>query len=269
MLKVIFPRLALIIFCSASAAWSQVLVTANSNHRAMLASTDPKLSANKTLVYNFWRDVIEAGHVELASQYMAESYIQHNPNIATGRDSLLKVFGNLRAKDISDYVNGPLVSIVAEGDLVVLTWVQTHQDPVDRNKSYTTTGLDMFRVENGKLAEHWDAAPKISNASTQLAKPNAERSERFVPLDTLKKYLGLYQLTPDFQLLITLEENQLRAQGTGSLPVAMYADSPTTFFLKETELQIDFVTGENNQVTQLILHKNGRDFNYVKLADQF
>lgn len=269
MLKVIFPRLALIIFFSASAAWPQVLVTANSNHKAMLASTNPKLSANKTLVYNFWRDVIEAGHVELASQYMAESYIQHNPNIATGRDSLLKVFGNLRTKDISDYVKGPLVSIVAEGDLVVLTWVQTHQDPVDRNKSYTTTGLDMFRVENGKLAEHWDAAPKISNPSTQIAKPNTERSQRFVPQKILEKYLGIYQLTPDFQLLITLEENQLRVQGTSSSPVALYADSNTTFFPKDAEIQIEFVIGENNQTTQLIMHQNGRDFNYVKLADQF
>jgi len=33
-------------------------------------------------------------------------------------------------------------------------------DPKDASKKYTTTGFDMFRIEDGKIAEHWDAAPK-------------------------------------------------------------------------------------------------------------
>src|SRR5438552_1912908 len=40
---------------------------------------------NLHLVLDWWRQVIEAGHLELVPRYQAESYIQHNPNINTGR----------------------------------------------------------------------------------------------------------------------------------------------------------------------------------------
>ncbi|MFO1390083.1 nuclear transport factor 2 family protein [Cellvibrio sp.] len=261
--------LAIFIYLCAYAAHAQVPVAANADHKAMLASTDPQLAANKILAYDFWRSFIEAGHVELAAQYMTETYIQHNPNIGTGRAALVDYFSRGTLKDIAEEIKGPLVSIVAEGDLVVLTWAQAHQDPIDRSKFYTTTGMDMFRIENGKLAEHWDGAPKISTPSQQIAQINKERKELILNNDTLKKYAGLYQLTPDFQLLIKHENNQLIAQGTGGAPIALHADSTTSFFIKEAEIQIDFLLGEQNQTTQLVMHRNGRDFYYVKLADQF
>ena len=64
---------------------AQVAVESNPNHEQLLASPDPHLAANKRLVYDFWRKVIEGGHMELAEKYMSESYIQHNPNVPTGR----------------------------------------------------------------------------------------------------------------------------------------------------------------------------------------
>jgi len=39
-------------------------------------------------------------------------------------------------------------------------FVRELPDPKDASKKYTTTGFDMFRIEDGKIAEHWDAAPK-------------------------------------------------------------------------------------------------------------
>ncbi len=41
--------------------------------------------ANLRRVLEWWHGVIEANHLELVPQYQAESYIQHNPNISTGR----------------------------------------------------------------------------------------------------------------------------------------------------------------------------------------
>lgn len=138
-------------------AFAQLPVTANPDHKALLASTDPKLAANKKLVYDFWREVFEAGHMELAPNYMAESYIQHNPAVATGRDAFVKFFSAFKKPQaIADKVSAPIVSIVAEGDFVIFTFVDEQKDPKDSNKSYTTTWFDMFRIENGKLAEHWD-----------------------------------------------------------------------------------------------------------------
>ncbi len=151
------------VFCLALPALAQVSVTANPDHKAMLASKDPKLAANKKLVYDFWREVFEAGHMELAPQYMAESYIQHNPNVATGRKAFVDFFSQFKKpQPIVDKVTSPLVSITAEGDLVTLTFVSEQKDPKDPTKTYTTTWFDMFRIENGKIAEHWDCMTKMN-----------------------------------------------------------------------------------------------------------
>ena len=129
--------------------------------RAMLYSRDAKAAANKKLVYNFWREVFEGGHLELAPKYMTESYIQHNPNVPTGRQAFVDFFSKFaKPKPIADTIKAPLVAIIAEGNLVVLTFKQTHDDPKQPGKQYTTTWFDMFRVENGKIAEHWDPALK-------------------------------------------------------------------------------------------------------------
>jgi predicted SnoaL-like aldol condensation-catalyzing enzyme len=138
---------------------AQVAVTANPNHAQMLASSDAKTAANKKLVYDFWREVFEGGHMELAEKYMTETYIQHNPGVPTGRAAFIKFFQQfVKPKPIEPRVEAPLVAIVADGDYVVLSFVSEQADPKDSTKKYTTTWFDMFRLENGKIAEHWDPA---------------------------------------------------------------------------------------------------------------
>ena len=142
-----------------SPARAQVPVQASTDHQALLASPDPVLAANKRLVYDFWREVFEGGHLELADKYLAPSYIQHNPNVPTGRDGFVAFFsGFSKPRPIEDAVRTPLVSIVAEGDLVILAFVKEHADPKDPTRRYTTTWFDMFRIADGKIVEHWDAA---------------------------------------------------------------------------------------------------------------
>jgi predicted SnoaL-like aldol condensation-catalyzing enzyme len=90
---------------------------------------------------------------------MQESYIQHNPNFPTGRDGILNAISHAPKLDIQPTIQRPLVNIIAEGDLVVLSWVNTRPiDPMDESKTYTTTSFDMFRIEKGKIAEHWDSS---------------------------------------------------------------------------------------------------------------
>jgi predicted SnoaL-like aldol condensation-catalyzing enzyme len=47
--------------------------------------------------------------------------------------------------------------------LVVIGFAAKLPEPTDSTKTYTTTWFDMFRIENGKLAEHWDGAQKMKN----------------------------------------------------------------------------------------------------------
>ena len=151
--------LALALFAGSAAA--QLPVTAGANQDAMLASPDAKLAANKRLVYDFWREVFEGGHMELIDKYMAEGYVQHNPMVPTGRAAFVEAFSKrVKPVAIEPRVKAPLVAIVAEADLVMLSFVRENEDPKDATKKYTTTWFDMFRIENGRIAEHWDPAVK-------------------------------------------------------------------------------------------------------------
>ena len=143
------------------AARAQLPVQAAADQAALLGSADPQLAANKRLVYDFWREVLEAGHMELAARYTTETYIQHNPNIPTGRAALVVFFTRyVKPKSIQPTIQAPVVAIVAEGDKVIISFVQMTADPKDATKKSTTTWFDMFRIENGKIAEHWDCAMK-------------------------------------------------------------------------------------------------------------
>ena len=150
-----------ILLTFASAAFAQVSTTQHPNQKSWLNSNDPKLARNKKIVYDFWREVFEAGHLELAEKYMTETYIQHNPNVPTGRQGFINFFSKFRKPiPIVDTIKGPLIAIVAEGDLVVLVFKRELQEPKDNTKKYTTTSFEMLRVEGGKVAEHWDNATK-------------------------------------------------------------------------------------------------------------
>ena len=147
---------------SAREASAQVPVTAAADQAALLKSASPRLARNKQLVYDFWRAILEAHHVELGPKYMQESYVQHNPNFPTGREGILSALARRPVLAIEPTIQRPLVNIVAEGDLVVLAFVDARPiDPADKTKTYTTTSFDMFRIENGKIAEHWDTQPLI------------------------------------------------------------------------------------------------------------
>ena len=123
----------------------------------LLKDRDPKLAANKKLVYDFWREVLEARHLDLADKYMRTDYIQHNPNADTGMAGFKAYFSKLGGPlPIEPKIKREVISIVAQGELVVLSFVQENKD--SKGQPYKTTWFDMFRIQGGKIAEHWDSA---------------------------------------------------------------------------------------------------------------
>jgi predicted SnoaL-like aldol condensation-catalyzing enzyme len=151
--------LSLLLFSTKS--FAQLPVKPLAPQSELLKSDNETLAKNKKLVYDMWREFLEGGHLELAEKYFAEDYMQHNPLAGTGRKALVDFFSKLsKPKDIADTIKSSVVAIVAEGNLVTLSFVREMTDPVDKSKKYTTTWFDMFRIENGKIAEHWDCAVK-------------------------------------------------------------------------------------------------------------
>jgi membrane protein implicated in regulation of membrane protease activity len=86
-----------------------------------------------------------------------EDYIQHNPLVANGREPFRAFFSRINPtpKPVAPII-ADLVNIMADRDNVVLAFRRELPNPREPGKTYTTTWFDMFRIENGKLAEHWD-----------------------------------------------------------------------------------------------------------------
>ncbi len=117
--------------------------------------------ANLKMVLDWWREVIQSRHVDLAPNYQAETYMQHNPNILTGRDAFVKRFGaNPPVNPIPAAMAAPPVVQFAKGDYVGFIWERQQKDPTDDTKTYKYNNFDLVRLENGKVAEHWDYALK-------------------------------------------------------------------------------------------------------------
>jgi predicted SnoaL-like aldol condensation-catalyzing enzyme len=123
----------------------------------------PLEQANLKLVLDWWREVITFRHVELAPNYAHEDLIQHNPNFPNGLAALRKAFGaRPPANPIPATLppqNAPVVSF-AKGDYVVLIFEREETAPADPSKKYKYNTFDLFRIEDGKIKEHWDGAMK-------------------------------------------------------------------------------------------------------------
>ena len=141
---------------------AQEPVTGAADAEALFHSSDPKLETNKQAAYHIVKDLLEAGHWELADRYLTERYIQHNPMARSGRAGVVDFFTKtlkVVPKPIPGKTATPIVAVVAEGDMVVVVYPRT-MSAGDPAKAYSTTWFDMWRFVDGKADEHWDPATR-------------------------------------------------------------------------------------------------------------
>ena len=121
----------------------------------------PEEQKNQQIAFVEFHDMLQYGHLELAEQYMAPGYIQHNPNVPQGRDGFVQYMTRLRKPEPiqAEWKTKPSL-VITSGDLVLLMFDRTAPDPADPSKKYTYNGFDMVRVDGGLIQEHWDAAKK-------------------------------------------------------------------------------------------------------------
>ena len=125
------------------------------DHEALLASPDPRLAANKRLVYDMYRIVLQAGLAGRAGEFIAGDYIQHNPNAGQGLKGVQDYIRATRPeRPIADRLELPLIQLIAEGDYVMTSFVRPEKDA--EGETYYSTWFDLYRIEDGKIAEHWD-----------------------------------------------------------------------------------------------------------------
>ena len=113
---------------------------------------------NTQMALNWWREVVAFGHVELAPKYMADDYIEHNPNIGDNRAAFVAYFGKTPARPIQAVLPKQPVKAFGKNDYVVLVWEHDERDQTGKAIKYNT--YDVLRIENGKIQEHWDGEKK-------------------------------------------------------------------------------------------------------------
>jgi len=155
-----FASLLLVVFLAPETRAQEPVVPAQ-DIDALFRSPDPRLQANKMVVYGIYRDLLQAGHWELADKYLTDRYIQHNPNAASGREGVVRYFTEVRKakpQPIPAKLNSPIAAVIAEGDVVTVLSVAERKDGA--GKPYTTTWFDTWRIKDGKADEHWDCATR-------------------------------------------------------------------------------------------------------------
>jgi CubicO group peptidase (beta-lactamase class C family) len=111
------------------------------------------------------------------------------------------------------------------------------------------------------------AAAVGSIAQGNLIKLNADREEIKLPVETLKKYVGVYEVMPSANMSITLEGDQLMSQPPGQGKVPLFAETETDFFVKVSEGQLKFITDTKGRATHAILYQSGTEIKAPRIND--
>ncbi|KZE01263.1 nuclear transport factor 2 family protein [Bacillus mycoides] len=109
---------------------------------------------NKKMVVDFYNEVFNKHNIDIIPKYVSEDYKQHNPFVGDGRKAFMDFFKE-------DFVKNPnsaaeIKHVVAEGDKVALH-VHSRTNSQDRGVAI----VDIFRIKNGKIVEHWDVIQEI------------------------------------------------------------------------------------------------------------
>jgi len=107
---------------------------------------------NKQIVREIFEKIVNGGDVDLAADYYREDYIQHNPAVAQGLAGLQKL---LRQMHAGDPMHAEIVLMNAEDDMVWLL-VEWSGGTLPPGVPRLTHTAEVFRVADGKMAEHWD-----------------------------------------------------------------------------------------------------------------
>ena len=115
---------------------------------------DERLERNKRFVAEFYDLIINQKDYERAKAYMGPRYRQHNPLVKDFPEGLREFIEYLRTN--APDAHSEIVRSFAEGDYVILH-VHSIRQPGTRGRAI----IEIFRLENGLIDEHWDVIQEI------------------------------------------------------------------------------------------------------------
>lgn len=104
---------------------------------------------NKETIRRFYQEFFNDHIVESAVRYVKEDYIQHNPGVEQGREGLMRAFAGKFETDPDFRLD--IQMVIVEKDMTAV-----YLKNVDTDGNTKCRVVDIYRLEDGMLAEHWD-----------------------------------------------------------------------------------------------------------------
>jgi len=215
-----------------------------------------KNNSNKQIVIDFYKKAIGEKDLEYASGIVTEDYIQHNPHVKTGKKGFLEAIAFLKKIPQPKNTPAPTMRIIVDKEFVAVHMAIT----LGGQKKIV---LDLFRLENGLIAEHWDAIQVESdstlNGNSEIEGPIAILDER----NTTKNK----QLVVDYTKYILIDKAFEKLASFVHQDVIQHnpkikngRNAIRDYLRKVTLLKVHKVIGQGNFVmTQSEAIKDGKD----------
>ncbi|MBP2428150.1 putative SnoaL-like aldol condensation-catalyzing enzyme [Bradyrhizobium elkanii] len=130
------------------------LLLALASSSAMAAASEAQQEANRKAVLAFYEKGLNQKDADAALAYVGNRYVQHNPGAADGPEGFRKFIGFLREKFPNSH--SEIKRSFVDGDYVILH-VHAVREPGTRGNAI----VDIFKLEDGKIVEHWDVAQPV------------------------------------------------------------------------------------------------------------
>jgi predicted SnoaL-like aldol condensation-catalyzing enzyme len=125
---------------------------------AMAATSAAQQEANRQAVLAFYEKGLNQKDADAALAYVGNRYVQHNPGAADGPDGFRKFIAFMREKFPNSH--SEIKQSFVDGDYVILH-VHAVREPGTRGNAI----VDIFKLENGRIVEHWDVVQPIPETS--------------------------------------------------------------------------------------------------------
>src|SRR6478609_5410177 len=116
-------------FVVAGVGFAQEPVVGVADPEALFTDANPKLNANKQAALHIMKDLLQCNHWDEADKWLTSRYVQHNPNVTSGRDAVVKFFGTRPKTATCDRLTTKIVAVLADGDLVTVVTPRELKDP--------------------------------------------------------------------------------------------------------------------------------------------
>ncbi len=112
---------------------------------------------NREVVLDFYESAVNRRDYAAAIRHLGTRYVQHNPDVGDGPEGFREFFTRLE-KSYPDF-RVQIQRVFIEGDMVAVH-VRSFNGPTKNGEA----GVDIFRLENGKIVEHWDVIQPIPDS---------------------------------------------------------------------------------------------------------